>query len=567
MTDVVKVKDLPYKRYTIEEAKALYTEFEREADGAKSAEDFLKARKEYILPMISHFTTSASLSGNRYNLNTADEFYKAEKDYYDSVSPEFYVLLNGYNKKLLNSPFRKELEENLNPLIFKNAEMSERAHGDAVIEDEREENGIITEYSLLMASLTCEWRGEKQPLSFVRGFLEDNDREVRRAAAESIGLGLQAHAKELDDIYDRLVHVRDRIAKKLGFKNFTELGYYRMQRTGYDREMVEAFRKNVLVDLVPVISELKEGVKKDMNFDEFMFYDNDTYGDVSTERTISVDELFVNAQKMYDEMDPEIGAFMKKMSDTEAFDVLSRQNKWGGGYCTEFSDFKQIFILANFNGSSGDVDVVTHEFGHAFAMNQVYTCGDEELSIGGMETAECHSMSMEFLAWKWMDLFFGDKADAYRYKHLASSLSFIPYGCIVDEFQHIVYDNPDMTPSERNEAYLELEKKYRPYLSFEGIPYLEKGTRWQYQMHIYESPFYYIDYCLAQTVALGFLSLSEKDYSLALKKYIEFCKTGGQKPFAKLVKRAGVAYPFGDGALKEIADSAQELLNKIKSRI
>lgn len=172
-------------------------------------------------------------------------------------------------------------------------------------------------------------------------------------------------------------------------------------------------------------------------------------------------------------------------------------------------------------------------------------------------------MSMEFLAWPWMELFFKEKADAYRYKHLADALSFIPYGCIVDEFQHIVYENPDMSPAERNRAYLELEKKYRPYLSFEGIPYLEKGTRWQYQMHIYESPFYYIDYCLAQTASLGFLALSQKDYDYALKKYIEFCKTGGQKPFSELTKQAGVANPFDEGSLKEIADAANEILKRL----
>lgn len=561
---VTKVKDLPYRRYTIEEAEQLYKKFEEANKNARCADDVLKAREEYILPMSEHFSTASSLASNRYNLNTADEFYIKEHEYYDEVWPLADNLFNKYVKLMLASPFRAEMEKKLNPLVYKNYEVAEKAHSEAVIADEQEENAIVTEYSKLMASLTCDWRGEKKPLSFVRGFMEDNDRAVRKAAAESVGRGLMAHRDELDDVFDRLVKVRDRIAKKMGYKSFTELGYYRMGRTGYNREMVEAFRKNVATDLVPAICAIKEDVKKNMGFDRFMFYDNDTYGSVSTDRTISVSEVFARAQKMYDEMDPEIGDFMRKMQEAEAFDVEARPNKWGGGYCTEFSDFKQIFILANFNGSSGDIDVITHEFGHAYAMNQVYTCGDRELDIGGMETAECHSMSMEFLAWPWMDKFFGDKADVYKYKHLASSLSFIPYGCIVDEFQHIVYDNPTLTPAERKKAYLALEKKYRPYLSFEGIPYLEEGTRWQYQMHIFESPFYYIDYCLAQTVSLGFLAMSRKNYPEALKRYKEFCKTGGQKPFAELVKAAGIAYPFGDGALKEIALAVDEVLKSLK---
>jgi len=560
----MKVKDLPYVRYTVEEAEELYKKFEEANKNAKCADNVLKARDEYILPMREHFATAASLSSNRYNLNTADEFYSKENDYYDEASPVFSNIMNKYVKAMLSSPFRAEMEKKLNPLIYKNYEVAEKAHSEAVIADEQEENAIVTEYAKLMAALTCDWRGEKKPLSFVRGFMEDNDRSVRKAAAESVGSGLKAHKKELDDIFDRLVKVRTRIAKKMGYKNFTELGYYRMGRTGYNRAMVETFRKNVVADLVPAICAIKEDVKKNLGFDKFMFYDNDTYGSVSTDRTISVEQVFARAQEMYDDMDKEIGDFMRSMQEAEAFDVEARKNKWGGGYCTSFPDFKQIFILANFNGSSGDIDVITHEFGHAYAMNQVYTCGDRWLNIGGMETAECHSMSMEFLAWRWMDKFFGDKANAYKYKHLASSLSFIPYGCIVDEFQHIVYDNPDMTPAERDNAYLSLEKKYRPYLSFEGIPYLEEGTRWQYQMHIFENPFYYIDYCLAQTVALGFLVMSWKDYPKALKKYKEFCKTGGRKSFADLVKEAGVAYPFGEGALKEIALAVNEILKSLK---
>lgn len=561
---MVKVKDLPYRCYTVEEAKEQFALFEKAAKEATCADDVVKAREAYIRPLVSHYNTAASLSENRYNLNTADEFYSAEKEYYNGANPHFSVLLNQYNEMMLSSPFRKELEEKINPLVFLNCEVAKKAHSEQTVVDEQEENAIVTEYSKLMSSLVCEWRGEEVPLSVVRGYLEDADREVRKSAAESIGRGLQRHAKELDDIYDRLVHVRDRMAKKMGYKNFTELGYYRMGRTGYNREMVETFRKNVVSDLVPVIAGMKEEIREKMGWEKVAFYDNDVYGTASTERTISVEEVFQNAQAMYDEMNPEIGEFMRYMQETEAFDVLARKNKWGGGYCTEFPDFKQIFILANFNGSSGDIDVTTHEFGHAFAMNQVYQGGDWELSIGGMETAECHSMSMEFLAWPWMHRFFGDKADAYRYKHLASSLSFIPYGCIVDEFQHVVYDNPDLTPAERKQVYLDLEKKYRPYLATEGIPYLEEGTRWQYQMHIFETPFYYIDYCLAQTVALGFLALSERDYSLALEKYIEFCKTGGQKPFAELVKCAGIAYPFKDGALKEIADAVTKILNKLQ---
>ncbi len=560
---IIKFKDLPYRRVTKEEILSHYDEFFAAVESAKSAEDVLAAR-EKLNAGVRDFRTNCSLANCRYTLNVNDAFYNAEREYYDEVSPLVESCGTKYCKYMLSSPFRKELEATLGSKIYTDYEVMEKSCSDAIISDMQEENKIISEYSQLMASMLFDWNGEKIPLSMLRGNLEHPDREVRRRAACAIGKGLEAHKDELDSIYDRLVKVRDRMAKKMGCKDFVQLGYYRMMRTGYTREMIETFRANVVSGLVPVIAKLKDTVKKDMGIDKMMFYDNDVYSaEGNPAFTLSVDEAFAAAQQMYDEMDPELGSFMKEMQEAEAFDVVSREGKWGGGYCTEFENFKQPFILANFNGTTGDVDVLTHEFGHAYESHCTFYSDKDIDETYGMETAECHSMSMEFLAWPYMDKFFGEKAPAYRYKHLADCLSFIPYGCIVDEFQHAVYEHPEYTPAQRDAVYLELEKKYRPYLSFEGIDYLEEGTRWQYQMHIYESPFYYIDYCLAQTVALGFLVLSRENYALALEKYKEFVKASGRLPFAELVENAGIASPFADGSLTSLGEKILEILKEM----
>ena len=280
---------------------------------------------------------------------------------------------------------------------------------------------------------------------------------------------------------------------------------------------------------------------------------------------VGQEEIFAAAKKMYHAMGPETAAFIDMMLENDAFDVDSRKNKWGGGYCTEFPKWKQPFILANFNGTAGDVDVVTHEAGHAL---NAYLIADNrfalELGCGGMETAETHSMSMEFFAWPYMESFFGEKADAYRFMHALESFSFLPYGTIVDAFQHVVYEHPEMTPAERNKAWLELEAQYRPHISLEGIPFIEEGRRWQYQMHIYEMPFYYIDYCLAQTAAFCFLLASLEDYDDAFAKYIRFSRQGGEKLWTDLLKEAGFASPFEPGATETLARRVEALLEKIK---
>ncbi|MDD4840129.1 MAG: M3 family oligoendopeptidase [Clostridia bacterium] len=558
----MKVTEIKYQRYTVEEARAAFGQFENAIKAAKCAEDVLKAR-DIFQEAIIECSTSGSLAYMRFTLDTRDEFYKGEMDYYDEVNPLIGELQVKYCDYMLSSPYRAELEKVLNPILFKSYEMAKLAHDPRNIEDEQLENSIVTEYSSLMSQMMFDYKGEKVPMTLVRGDLSASDRAVRKAAMEAIGKGLEANSEKLDDIFDRLVKVRDRQAKRLGFENYITLGYYQMNRFDYDRKMVEDFRQNVKTDLVPVISKMKNDVAKKLGIDQIMLYDNDVYSAEGNVRPmLDKDGIFEAAIKMYDAMNPEIGAFMHSMIEADAFDVESREGKWGGGYCTEFPKYKQTFILANFNGSSDDIDVVTHEFGHAFAMDQSFKDGDFELGIGGMETAECHSMSMEFLSWKYMDKFF-EEPDKYKLKHVCDSLSFIPYGVIVDEFQHVVYENPELTPAQRNEEWNKLEKKYRPYLSTEGIPYIENGTRWQYQMHIYERPFYYIDYCLAQTVALGFLVESRKDYADALSRYVTFAKAGGTKLFSALVKDANIANPFGKGTLCGVASEITKVLEEL----
>ena len=558
-----KVRDLPYTRFDVKRLEEAINVFVEKEKNAQSVQDVLKARKDWF-EVVEDYSTNASIAYARYTLDTRDEFYVKEQEYYDEVGPIAGDYLNTYAKVMWESKFRPELEKLIPETVYPGLECAMKSHSSEIIADEQEENALITKYTQLTSQLTTEWRGEQKTISYIRGFLEDHDRKVRKEAAEAIDRALASASDELDGIYDDLVKVRTRMAKKLGYDNYIELGYNRMGRIDYNQEMVAKFRENVLKSIVPVVTEMKNGIAKSLGIDDMKFYDNDVIEGDGNPRPYPDEQGILNAAKeMYNEMHPEIGAFMESMLEAEAFDVTSRDGKVGGGYCTTFEKYQQEFIFANFNGSAGDVDVTTHEFGHALAMHYCYEHEDHEAGIGSSETAETHSMSMEFFAWKYMDKFFKD-AERYRYSHLAGCLTFIPYGIIVDEFQHIVYGNPDMTPQERNQAYLELEKKYRPYMNYEGLPYLSKGTRWQFQGHIYERPFYYIDYCLAQVVALEFLAELQKDYNGALEKYMEHCRRGGRYAFNKLVKLAGLRSPFEDGALDEIARVSSDIIATLK---
>ena len=563
----MKVSELEYKRLSLEEFAAEIQEIIAQVKEAASAQEVMAARNR-CNDLYIRLETAQALSYMRYSINTADEFYLAEKDYYDEIGPQAQNYLLEYTRAMLETPFRKALEESgeIIPLVFRSFEVELKSMSPEIIEDMVEENKLISQYSKMMAAMEFEFRGEKLPRSMLMKHAKSPDRATRKETYEVLGNTLKAHSEELDNIFHQLVQVRDRMAKKMGYQNFVELGYYRMGRLCYGPEEVKKFRENVRRDIVPVVSRLRTEVGKRLGVDKLMIYDYDLIfpqGDPNPKGDKK--EIFSAAKAMYHDMSKETGEFFDFMLETDAFDVESRKNKWGGGYCTNFMAYHQPFILANFNGTSGDVDVVTHEAGHAFAE---YTIAHNkymvELNVGGMETAETHSMSMEFFAWPYMEHFFGEDAERYKFMHLLDALSFLPYGTIVDDFQRQVYENPQWTPEERKAAWRKLEAEFRPHITFDGVPYLEEGTRWQYQMHIYETPFYYIDYCLAQTAALQFLLAARKDYDDAFSRYVRLLSQGGEKVFTDLLKEAGLKSPFEEGALKEVAQEIEALLKSLE---
>lgn len=562
----MKVSELRYERLTLEEFSEKAAEVIEKMKTASSAKSMLAARETY-LQLVLRYQTAAALSYMRYTINTEDEFYLKEKEYYDEAGPQIQNWMLKYTLAMLETPYRRELEEegSMIPLVFDSFEVERKAFSPAIVEDMIEENQAVSEYSKMMAAMEFPFRGEMLPRPLLMKYTKSDDRETRREAYESLGNTLKEYERELDDIFDRLVKIRDRMAKKMGYVDFVEMGDYRMGRLGYGRKELITFRDNVKRDIVPLVSRLRLENAKRLGLEELKLYDHDIIIPGGDPRPMGGKEaIFQAAREMYRDMSEDTHRFFEFMLETEAFDVESRKNKWGGGYCTEFMEFNQPFILANFNGTSSDVDVMTHEAGHAFA--SYMTAKNRfvvELGVGGMETAETHSMSMEFFAWKYMDKFFGTETEKYKFMHLMDSLSFLPYGTMVDEFQRQIYANPDLTPKERKEVWKKLEIEFRPYLFMEGIPYLEEGTRWQYQMHIYETPFYYIDYCLAQTAALQFLLESRKDYKSAFLRYVHLLSQGGEKVFEELLKEAGLRSPFEEGALRGVAEETEALLSEL----
>lgn len=558
----MKFSEMPYERIDLDALGAEFDALTEKVKNAKSGAEVLEAFREQERLNV-HAQTMVSIASVRNSIDTRDEFYEAEREFYDTNLPAFEEHSQNLMLAVFESPYRDEVEKVTGSLMFKNLEMDLKTFSPEVIEQLGRENKLVSDYAKLIASAKIDFDGKQLNISQLAAYKQNPDREVRHAAYKAESGFYMSHADELDDIFDELVKVRTEIARKLGFKNFTELAYLRRTRNCYDPEMVANFRRQVVSDLVPIVRELKHRQAERIGLtpaDMRIYDDVFSFREGNPKPMGTPDDIMAAGKRMYEEMSPETGEFINFMYENELLDVLAKEGKRVGGYCTDFPEYKAPFIFSNFNGTSGDVDVLTHEAGHAFAGYTTRNFEFMENAQPTMESCECHSMSMEFFAWKWLSLFYGDDTDRAKYMHLESALIFIPYGCMVDHFQHIVYDNPDMTKAERHEAWLKLEAEYRPYMQFGDVDFYASGRGWQRQLHIYHYPFYYIDYCLAQTVSLEFWSMSQKDYADAWERYYKFVCEGGKKTFVGLCEAADIRIPFESGALKTIAGTAVEYL-------
>ncbi|HWY97764.1 MAG TPA: M3 family oligoendopeptidase, partial [Bacteroidia bacterium] len=354
------------------------------------------------------------------------------------------------------------------------------------------------------------------------------------------------------------------IARRLGFKTFTELTYMRLMRIDYNASMVKNYREQIRKYVVPLVQELKTKQAKRLGLDSLKYYDESLLFKAGNAKPKGDEKWILNkAKQMYDELSPRTSEFFAYMLDNELMDLVSRKNKAAGGYCSFLNDYKSPFIFANFNGTMHDVTVLTHEVGHAFQGYSSRHYTTPEYYFPTYEACEIHSMSMEFLTWPWMKLFFEESTDKFLFEHLCGALQFLPYGVTVDEFQHWVYDNPDATPVERKLQWRNIEMKYLPHRDYEDNTYLQSGGFWQQQGHIYQSPFYYIDYTLAQVCALQFWERSNADRKLALEDYQNLCNAGGSQSFLDLVKLANLTSPFEDGCLEEVTAEAGKWIRSV----
>lgn len=557
-----KFGDMPYERPDLGQIKVRSAAL---AKALASAKDYEEAKRIFVEKdtFDKHLQTMQQLASIRYTIDTRDPFYKEEQDFWNAAQPQIEEAFQPFTDALLKSPFRAEFTRDYGKVLFLNEEIRQRAFSPEIVPDMQEENRLVNEYETLLAKARVSFEGNLYTIPQMALFKSDPEDGRRLAAWKAEAGWYKDHQATLDELYDRLVHLRDKMGRRLGYDNYIPLGYDRMGRNCYTKDDVETFRAAVVKYIVPIADKIyRRQAERIGKSYPMSFADNELeFRSGNPRPSGSADDILRQGLKFYTELSPETGEFFQTMLDHDLLDVLSKEGKQGGGYCTGLYDYGLPFIFANFSGTLGDVSVVTHEAGHAFAyyMNRDRVPASE--SWPSMEGCEVHSMSMEFFAWPWAEGFFGKDTRKFYYSHLAEALTFIPYGTMVDHFQHEVYEHPDYTPAQRHGIWKKLLGLYMPWEKLDGdIPFYSEGQGWQRQHHIYSMPFYYIDYCLAQTVSLEFWAMIQKDPKDAWKHYMAYTVQGGSAVFTDLLKNAGLRSPFDEACLRGVAQEAGKWL-------
>ena len=559
----MKFSELPYKRPDKDEILARLSDL---TERLRAAQDAETAEAVYLEAdaFIGDVQTQGSLAYVRHSIDTRDEFYDAEYEWWNETNPLLAEGQNAFQQALFESPFRPQIEEKYGSVVFKNIELELKSFSPEIIPDMQRENALVTEYDKLIASAQIPFEDGVYTVAQMGPFQQDPDDQRRLAAWTAVGRWFSEHGDELDRLYDELTRTRDAIGRKLGYDGYTEPGYFRMQRNCYGKAEVERFREAVRKYLVPVADKICRDQAKRLGVSYPMSYADQAlmFRSGNPKPVGSADDIVAQGRTFYHELSPQTAEFIDHMLDDEMMDLLAKPGKQGGGYCTSLDSFHTPFIFANFNGTQGDVEVITHEAGHAFQNWTARNIVPVSCRWASMEASEVHSMSMEFFAWPWAEGFFGPDTRKFLYSHLASALTFIPYGTMVDHFQHIVYERPDMTPAERHGVWRELTAQYMPWLRLDGeIPFFSEGRYWQRQSHIYDMPFYYIDYCLAQTMSLYFWGEIQKDLPAAWEKYYRYTKLAGTKTFTDLLAAAELPTPFDEDTMRGICEAAANWLD------
>lgn len=552
MLELIEFQKLPYSRPDLGKLSDAFRRCRLRLRLSMSPHAAADAVRE-LQPVLIDFFTAEAIARNRHDRKVTDEEWQSEIAFFDTAMSQVQAWTQETYAALTVSRFADELEIELGDGIFREAKMLTDTVNDRMVADLGEENRLESAYVERISEIRANLNGHEYSLTELEPYLQSSDKQLRRASHRALCRAFEENHEWLDACFDQLVNVRRRMSRKLGYDSFTQLGYKRMGRVDYGRSEVEAFRQMVVKFIVPVCSEIRRLQRVRLDITQLNYWDipvllpgGNPAPVVSRSRFIKL--VSKEISELLGESD-----WLSKLSEYGYVDLEARLAKAGGGYCETLYKYGVPVIFTNATNTADDIVTIIHEAGHAYAalasLPEMRVIEDQRPP---MDVCEIHSTALEYLTMPLLNSVFDTETETAAMIHLTESLLFLPYACLVDHFQHEIYDHPELTAQERHTLWRNLEKYYQPDIDYGDDDWFENGGTWQKKEHIYTAPFYYIDYALAHMAALDLWQTAIKDKDKAVRRYKRLCSRGNRGALMQQLEESGIASPFDEGTFKRL---------------
>ncbi|MBK6767248.1 MAG: M3 family oligoendopeptidase [bacterium] len=506
-------------------------------------------------------------SSRRYIAMTcATEDEAAERAYMqfvEEISPRMKEAQDRLNRKLVACPWASGLSAKYE-VYLRSCRNSVELFREENVAIEIELDRLSQQYQKLFGAMTVQWQGTEITIPRAMALLEEPDRAVREQVYTLVAERRLKDCDALEDIFDEMVRKRHQIAQNAGFENFRDYMFRVYERFDYTPEDCAAYHTAVATLVVPVLREAAQYRKRALGVDTLRPWDMecDPFGRAPLHPFSGAEDLVASSSRIFHRVDAELGEQFDRMRDLGLLDLSSRKGKAPGGYQSDLAELRLPFIFMNAVGTNDDVFTLLHEGGHAF---HAFAVRDEALHAyrhAPMEFSEVASMSMELLAMPMLDEFFGSEDQARTIRtELEGKIALLAWIATIDAFQHWIYTHPEHSREQRKEHWRGLVTKFgagADHSGFEGA----RDYRWHAQLHIFEVPFYYIEYGIAQLGALQIWSHSRKNQGEALRNYKHGLSLGGSRPLPKLYSAAGISLDFSAGMIAPLMQEVRDEMTR-----
>ena len=474
------------------------------------------------------------------------------------IQPHIQPYADKLNRKLIDTPFAKDLDQEKYFTYLRSIRKNIELFREANVPIQAEMSVLQQQFGVISGKMTVTVKGQEYTLQQAAKFLEDHDRKLREEVYRKINERRLQDRGELNNLYNTLIEKRDRIAKNAGFDNFRDYKFKELGRFDYTKEDCFQFHEAVKQHVLPLVDIIYAGKRKKLGLDSLRPWDLEAepQGVEPLHPFKNGDDLLNKTIECFNELRPFFADCLKKMNEMKRLDLDSRKGKAPGGYNCPLAETGAPFIFMNAAGQTSDVTTMVHEGGHAVHSFLAHPLELSAFKEYPMEIAEVASMAMELFSMDHWQFFFSNKNDLNRAKskELERVITIFPWIATIDKFQHWVYENPGHTEQERTEKWVEILNEFSSSeVDFSGLDEYRKSS-WQRQLHLFEVPFYYIEYGIAQLGAIGLWMQFKKNKEQALNNYINALSKGGTKTLPELYKAAGLEFNFSPDHIRDLME-------------